>query len=98
MSIVGDEVFSFNLTLNPHATGGEAYTDMSKVDGTVCLKVGCIQLVYLHKFLMSLLVSLIPFVCFCSILRSVSQAVPSVQVVASVSEREGMGLIFHVYY
>lgn len=56
---MGDEVFSFNLTLNPHATEGEAYTDMSKVDGTVCLKVGCIQLVYLHKFLMSLLVSLI---------------------------------------
>uniref|UniRef100_A0A674GCF0 Vacuolar protein sorting 13 homolog C n=1 Tax=Taeniopygia guttata TaxID=59729 RepID=A0A674GCF0_TAEGU len=55
VSIVGDEVFSFNLTLNPHATEGEAYTDMSKVDGTVCLKVGCIQLVYLHKFLMSLL-------------------------------------------
>ncbi|KAF4791630.1 vacuolar protein sorting 13 C [Turdus rufiventris] len=55
VSIVGDEVFSFNLTLNPHATEGEAYTDMSKVDGTICLKVGCIQLVYLHKFLMSLL-------------------------------------------
>uniref|UniRef100_A0A8C3VAB0 Vacuolar protein sorting 13 homolog C n=1 Tax=Catharus ustulatus TaxID=91951 RepID=A0A8C3VAB0_CATUS len=55
VSIVGDEVFSFNLTLNPHATEGEAYTDMSKVDGTMCLKVGCIQLVYLHKFLMSLL-------------------------------------------
>ncbi|NXP40517.1 VP13C protein, partial [Leiothrix lutea] len=55
VSIVGDEVFSFNLTLNPHATEGEAYTDMSKVDGTVCLKVGCIQLVYLQKFHMSLL-------------------------------------------
>uniref|UniRef100_A0A8U8C327 Uncharacterized protein n=1 Tax=Geospiza parvula TaxID=87175 RepID=A0A8U8C327_GEOPR len=55
VSIVGDEVFSFNLTLNPHATEGEAYTDMSKVDGSVCLKVGCIQLVYLHKFLISLL-------------------------------------------
>ncbi|OWK58884.1 intermembrane lipid transfer protein VPS13C isoform X1 [Lonchura striata] len=55
VSIVGDEVFSFNLKLNPHATEGEAYIDMSKVDGTVCLKVGCIQLVYLHKFLMSLL-------------------------------------------
>ncbi|NWW74640.1 VP13C protein, partial [Climacteris rufus] len=55
VSIVGDEVFSFNLTLNPHATEGEAYTDMSKVDGMVSLKVGCIQLVYLHKFLMSLL-------------------------------------------
>ncbi|XP_010138739.1 PREDICTED: vacuolar protein sorting-associated protein 13C, partial [Buceros rhinoceros silvestris] len=55
VSIVGDEVFSFNLTLDPCATEGEAYTDMSKVDGAVCLKVGCIQIVYLHKFLMSLL-------------------------------------------
>lgn len=62
MSIVGDEVFSFNLTLDPYATEGEAYTDMSKVDGTVSLKVGCIQIVYLHKFLMSLLVSLF-FLC-----------------------------------
>ncbi|CAM9405577.1 unnamed protein product [Bubo scandiacus] len=55
VSIVGDEVFSFNLMLDPYATEGEAYTDMSKVDGTVSLKVGCIQIVYLHKFLMSLL-------------------------------------------
>ncbi|KAM8804771.1 intermembrane lipid transfer protein VPS13C [Eudromia elegans] len=55
VSIVGDEVFSFNLALYPYATEGEAYADMSKVDGTVSLKVGCIQIVYLHKFLMSLL-------------------------------------------
>ncbi|KAL7980317.1 hypothetical protein Chor_014646 [Crotalus horridus] len=55
VSIVGDEVFSFNLALYPDATEGEAYTDMSKVDGTVALKMGCIQIIYLHKFLMSLL-------------------------------------------
>ncbi|XP_064373577.1 intermembrane lipid transfer protein VPS13C isoform X2 [Dromaius novaehollandiae] len=55
VSIVGDEVFSFNLALYPYATEGEAYADMSKVDGTLSLKVGCIQIVYLHKFLMSLL-------------------------------------------
>ncbi|XP_021263276.1 vacuolar protein sorting-associated protein 13C [Numida meleagris] len=55
VSIVGDEVFSFSLILFPYATEGEAYTDMSKVDGTVSLKVGCIQIVYLHKFLVSLL-------------------------------------------
>lgn len=70
MSIVGDEVFSFNLVLDPYATEGEAYTDMSKVDATVSLKVGCIQIVYLHKFLMSLLVSL-SSVCFCCILKLV---------------------------
>ncbi|XP_054859061.1 intermembrane lipid transfer protein VPS13C isoform X2 [Eublepharis macularius] len=55
VSIVGDEVFSFNLALYPNATEGDAYTDMSKVDGRVSLKVGCIQIVYLHKFLMALL-------------------------------------------
>uniref|UniRef100_A0ACB8E5B5 Vacuolar protein sorting-associated protein 13C n=1 Tax=Sphaerodactylus townsendi TaxID=933632 RepID=A0ACB8E5B5_9SAUR len=55
VSIVGEEVFSFNLALYPNATEGDAYTDMSKVDGTVSLKVGCIQIVYLHKFLMALL-------------------------------------------
>nr|XP_060611950.1 intermembrane lipid transfer protein VPS13C [Anolis sagrei ordinatus] len=55
VSIVGDEVFSFNLALYPEATEGDAYSDMSKVDGMVSLKVGCIQIIYLHKFLMSLL-------------------------------------------
>lgn len=92
MSIVGDEVFSFNLTLNPHATEGEAYTDMSKVDGTICLKVGCIQLVYLHKFLMSLLVSLISLCMFLQ--HSQISLLSCAFSTASVSEREGMGLIF----
>lgn len=56
VSIVGEEVFSFRMTLYPGATEGEGYTDTSKVDGKVVLKLGCIQIVYLHKFLMSLLV------------------------------------------
>ncbi|XP_006831641.1 PREDICTED: vacuolar protein sorting-associated protein 13C isoform X1 [Chrysochloris asiatica] len=55
VSIVGNEVFRFHLELYPGATDGDAYTDMSKVDGVVSLNVGCIQIVYLHKFLMSLL-------------------------------------------
>lgn len=56
VSIMGNEVFRFNLDLYPDATEGDSYTDMSKVDGVVSLNVGCIQIVYLHKFLMSLLV------------------------------------------
>ena len=56
VSIMGNEVFHFNLDLYPDATEGDSYTDMSKVDGVVSLNVGCIQIVYLHKFLMSLLV------------------------------------------
>ncbi|XP_074090395.1 intermembrane lipid transfer protein VPS13C isoform X2 [Macrotis lagotis] len=55
VSIMGNEVFRFNLDLYPDATEGDAYADMSKVDGVVSLNVGCIQIVYLHKFLMSLL-------------------------------------------
>lgn len=46
------------MTLFPDATEGKAYADMSKVDGKLSLKVGCIQIVYVHKFFMSLLVSL----------------------------------------
>lgn len=45
------------MTLYPDATEGKAYADMSKVDGKLSLKVGCIQIVYVHKFFMSLLVS-----------------------------------------
>ncbi|KAM5292524.1 intermembrane lipid transfer protein VPS13C [Ctenodactylus gundi] len=55
VSIVGNEVFRFNLDLYPNATEGDAYKDMSRVDGVVSLHVGCVQIVYLHKFLMSLL-------------------------------------------
>ncbi|XP_076984207.1 intermembrane lipid transfer protein VPS13C isoform X2 [Tamandua tetradactyla] len=55
VSILGDEVFRFQMTLYPDATEGEAYADTSKVDGKLGLKVGCIQIVYIHKFFMSLL-------------------------------------------
>ncbi|XP_008400932.1 vacuolar protein sorting-associated protein 13C isoform X3 [Poecilia reticulata] len=57
VSIVGEEVFSFKLSLFPGATQGDRYRDMSKVDGKVTLSLGCIQIVYLHKFFMSLLAS-----------------------------------------
>lgn len=53
-----DEVFSFNMSLTPKATEGEGYTDTSKVDGKVKLNVGCIQVVYLQKFFLTLVVSL----------------------------------------
>ncbi|XP_069759027.1 intermembrane lipid transfer protein VPS13C isoform X1 [Narcine bancroftii] len=55
VSIVGNEVFSFNLILYPNVIEDENYVDMSKVDGKITLRVGCIQIIYLHKFLMSLL-------------------------------------------
>ncbi|KAK7944308.1 hypothetical protein WMY93_000036 [Mugilogobius chulae] len=55
ISIVGDEVFNFNMMLTPNATEGASYADTSKSDGKVRLNVGCVQVVYLHKFIMSLL-------------------------------------------
>ncbi|XP_062927043.1 intermembrane lipid transfer protein VPS13C isoform X1 [Mobula hypostoma] len=55
VSIIGDEVFSFRIVLCSKATEGEAYLDMSNVDGEVTLQLGCIQLVYLHKFFKSLM-------------------------------------------
>lgn len=61
VSIVGEEVFSFKLSLFPGATEGDGYGDMSKVDGKVTLRLGCIHIVYLHKFLMSLLVRSVIF-------------------------------------
>ncbi|KAM5126213.1 intermembrane lipid transfer protein VPS13C-like, partial [Mantella aurantiaca] len=53
--IMEEEVFSFNLTLYPEATQGEAYKDVSKVDGKVSLRVGCMKIVFLNKFIGSLL-------------------------------------------
>uniref|UniRef100_A0A3B3ZUH9 Uncharacterized protein n=1 Tax=Periophthalmus magnuspinnatus TaxID=409849 RepID=A0A3B3ZUH9_9GOBI len=55
VSIMGEEVFSFKLSLFPEATKGEGYSDINKVDGKVTLRLGCIQIIYLHKFLMSML-------------------------------------------
>lgn len=54
---MGDEVFSFAMSLTPKATEGAGYADTSKTDGKIKLNVGCIQVVYLHKFVTSLLVS-----------------------------------------
>lgn len=56
---MGDEVFSFNMSLTPNATEGADYVDTSKTDGTLKLNMSCIQVLYQHKFIMSLLVSFI---------------------------------------
>ncbi|XP_051920113.1 intermembrane lipid transfer protein VPS13C isoform X3 [Hippocampus zosterae] len=55
ISIVGDEVFSFSVSLTPEATEGSGYADTSKTDGRVKLNVGCVRVVYLHKLVMALL-------------------------------------------
>ncbi|XP_054438980.1 intermembrane lipid transfer protein VPS13A isoform X2 [Pteronotus mesoamericanus] len=53
--ITGKEVFSFKIISYVDATAGSAYTDMSVVDIQVNLTVGCIEVVFVTKFLYSIL-------------------------------------------
>lgn len=57
VSIAGKEVFDFHMINHVDATEGDAYTDMSRVDTSVTLTVGCIQVVFLNKFISTILVS-----------------------------------------
>ncbi|XP_023578759.1 vacuolar protein sorting-associated protein 13A [Octodon degus] len=53
--ITGKEVFSFKMISYIDATAGSAYTDMNVVDLQVNLTVGCIEVVFVTKFLYSIL-------------------------------------------
>ncbi|XP_063105632.1 intermembrane lipid transfer protein VPS13A isoform X3 [Cavia porcellus] len=53
--ITEKEVFSFRMISYMDATAGSAYTDMSVVDLQINLTVGCIEVVFLTKFLYSIL-------------------------------------------
>ncbi|KAG9337212.1 hypothetical protein JZ751_029692, partial [Albula glossodonta] len=55
VSIAGKEVFDFRMVNHVDATQGDAYTDMSIVDSSVQLTVGCIQVIFLNKFISSIL-------------------------------------------
>ncbi|XP_026058511.1 vacuolar protein sorting-associated protein 13A isoform X2 [Carassius auratus] len=55
VSIAGKEVFDFRMVNHVDATEGDAYTDMHIVDTSVTLTVGCIQVVFLNKFMSSIL-------------------------------------------
>ncbi|XP_061134171.1 vacuolar protein sorting-associated protein 13A isoform X1 [Syngnathus typhle] len=55
VSIADREVFAFQMINHTDATEGDAYLDMSQVDTSVTLTVGCIQVVFLNKFLSSIL-------------------------------------------
>ncbi|XP_028980284.2 vacuolar protein sorting-associated protein 13A isoform X3 [Esox lucius] len=56
VSIADEEVFAFRMVNHMGATEGDAYLDMSKVDTSVTLTVGCIQVFFLNKFVSSILV------------------------------------------
>uniref|UniRef100_A0A665TDV3 Vacuolar protein sorting 13 homolog A n=1 Tax=Echeneis naucrates TaxID=173247 RepID=A0A665TDV3_ECHNA len=55
VSIADKEVFDFHMVNYTDATEGDAYLDMSKVDTSVSLTVGCIQFIFLNKFVSSML-------------------------------------------
>ncbi|XP_057213556.1 vacuolar protein sorting-associated protein 13A isoform X2 [Triplophysa rosa] len=55
VSIADKEVFDFRMVNHVDATEGDAYTDMHIVDTSVSLTVGCIQVIFLNKFLSSIL-------------------------------------------
>ncbi|MGH0128153.1 UNVERIFIED_CONTAM: hypothetical protein FKN15_061461 [Acipenser sinensis] len=55
VSIAGKEVFSFKMISHVDATEGNAYTDMNIVDSCVTLTVGCIQVIFVNKFVSSIL-------------------------------------------
>lgn len=57
--ITGKEVFSFKMISYMDATAGSAYTDMNVVDARVNLTVGCIEVVFVTKFLYAILVSIL---------------------------------------
>uniref|UniRef100_A0A672P4J4 Vacuolar protein sorting 13 homolog A n=1 Tax=Sinocyclocheilus grahami TaxID=75366 RepID=A0A672P4J4_SINGR len=55
VSIADKEVFDFRMVNHVDATEGDAYTDMHIVDTSVTLTVGCIQVIFLNKFMSSIL-------------------------------------------
>lgn len=59
MSVADKDVFGFHMVNYADATDGDAYTDMEIVDTSVTLTVGCIQVIFLNKFVSSILVSVL---------------------------------------
>uniref|UniRef100_A0A8C0H0X3 Vacuolar protein sorting 13 homolog A n=1 Tax=Chelonoidis abingdonii TaxID=106734 RepID=A0A8C0H0X3_CHEAB len=53
--ITGKEVFSFKMVSYVDATDGAAYTNMNIVDSQIYLTVGCIQVVFVNKFVSTIL-------------------------------------------
>uniref|UniRef100_H3AXY1 Vacuolar protein sorting 13 homolog A n=1 Tax=Latimeria chalumnae TaxID=7897 RepID=H3AXY1_LATCH len=55
VSITEKEVFSFKMVSYVGATEDAAYTDMNVVDSCITLTVGCIQVIFVKKFVSSIL-------------------------------------------
>ncbi|XP_077331018.1 intermembrane lipid transfer protein VPS13A isoform X1 [Lithobates pipiens] len=53
--IIGHEVFNFKMVSFVGATEGDAYTNMGVVDSEITLTVGCIQVIFVNKFVSAIL-------------------------------------------
>ncbi|XP_063769904.1 intermembrane lipid transfer protein VPS13A [Pseudophryne corroboree] len=53
--ITGKEVFSFKMFSFVDSTEGAAYSDMNVVDSSISLTVGCIQVIFVNKFVSAIL-------------------------------------------
>ncbi|KAM9329208.1 intermembrane lipid transfer protein VPS13A [Gastrophryne carolinensis] len=53
--IIGKEVFSFKMVSYVGATEGSSYNNMNVVDSTITLTVGCIQVIFVNKFVSAIL-------------------------------------------
>ncbi|XP_018413755.1 PREDICTED: vacuolar protein sorting-associated protein 13A [Nanorana parkeri] len=53
--IIGKEVFSFKMVSFVGATEGAAYSNMNIVDSAITLTVGCIQVIFVNKFISAIL-------------------------------------------
>ncbi|XP_053322855.1 intermembrane lipid transfer protein VPS13A isoform X2 [Spea bombifrons] len=53
--ITGKEVFNLQMSSYVDATQGAAYTDMNIVDSHITLTVGCIQVIFVNKFVSAIL-------------------------------------------
>lgn len=58
MEIQGEAVLTLDLAIYNNATEGEKYADMSCMDTSVNVTLGCIRLVFVNKFVNDLLVSI----------------------------------------
>ncbi|XP_033726256.1 vacuolar protein sorting-associated protein 13A-like isoform X3 [Pecten maximus] len=56
MEIQGEAVLALDITIYNHATEGAKYADMSCMDTSVNVTLGCIRLVFVNKFVNDLLV------------------------------------------
>ncbi|GCC25095.1 hypothetical protein chiPu_0003500 [Chiloscyllium punctatum] len=76
VSIAGKEVFNFKIISHVDATEGLAYSNMDVVDSCVQLTVGCIQVIFVKKFVSSVL-------AFLNIFQAAREAVTEATVQAA---------------